>query len=320
MHTNTSAMEVAEKERTPGLSLGEEKNMVTQLLLVNITVFILLYFIKIIYLMEEYGEPAFVRDILSNTIVSATPSTLLSKPWTLLTAMFAHMDFWDIFSNMVWLFVFGTILQQRAGYKQIPVVYVLGSFAGYATYMAAVNLLPGVFPAVTAGTGIMGAHAGVMAMAAGVTFLSPGLRVFPQLWRGGVPVWIFFGIFLLLHLASVSVGDGSISHLAFMTGGAIAGALLAIAFKNGSRFGDKAFDVFYHITHFFDPKKLSGKASTEAATFPEPPSRNPVPFVKVGHVPEHRVNEILDKINDQGMESLSPEDREILIRASREDE
>ncbi len=229
--------------------------MVTQLLLVNITVFILLYFIKIIFFMEGYQEPHFVRDILSNTFVSANPSILLTKPWTLLTAMFAHMDFWDIFSNMVWLFVFGTILQQRAGYKQIPVVYVVGSFAGYATYIAALNLLPGVFPPVTPTSGIMGAHAGVMALAAGVTFLSPGLRVFPQLWRGGVPVWIFFGIFLLLHLASVSVGDGSIANLAYMAGGAIAGALLAIAFKNGSHFGDRIFDVFYNIAHIFDPKK-----------------------------------------------------------------
>ncbi|WP_423737043.1 rhomboid family intramembrane serine protease [Chitinophaga caseinilytica] len=314
-------MEVAEKERTPGLSLGEEKNMVTQLLLVNITVFILLYFIKIIFFMEGYQEPHFVRDIMTNTMVSASPGTLLVKPWTLLTAMFAHLEFWDIFSNMVWLFVFGTILQQRAGYKQIPVVYVLGSFAGYATYMAAVNLLPGVFPPVTAGSGIMGAHAGVMAMAAGITFLSPGLRVFPQLWRGGVPVWIFFGIFLVVHIASVSLGDGSMTNLAYMAGGAIAGAVIALALRNGSRFGDRSFDLFYNITHIFDPKKKLSRKAEESATFPEPPSRTtPLPYVKVGQVPEHRINEILDKINDQGMESLSPEDREILIRASRDEE
>ncbi|WP_341841992.1 DUF6576 domain-containing protein [Chitinophaga caseinilytica] len=65
---------------------------------------------------------------------------------------------------------------------------------------------------------------------------------------------------------------------------------------------------------------MSRKAE-ESATFPEPPSRTtPLPYVKVGQVPEHRINEILDKINDQGMESLSPEDREILIRASRDEE
>lgn len=314
-------MEVAEKERTPGLSLGEEKNMVTQLLLVNITVFILLYFIKIIYLMEEYGEPAFVRDILSNTIVSSSPETLLSRPWTLLLAMFAHMEFWDIFSNMVWLFVFGTILQQHAGHKQIPIIYIFGSLAGYATYLAAANFLPGVFPALSASPGIMGAHAGVMALAAGVTFLAPGLRVYPQLWRGGVPVWIFFSIFLLVHTASVAAGDGSISHVIYMSGGAIAGALLSVSMRNGGAFGDKIFDFFYTIGHIFDPKKKLSRKPDEAATFPEPPSRNtPLPFIKVGHVPEHRVNEILDKINDKGMESLSPEDREILIRASRDEE
>ncbi len=314
-------MEVAEKERTPGLSLGEEKNMVTQLLLINTTVFILLYFIKIIYLMEEYGEPAFVRDILSNTIVSASPGTVLSKPWTLLTAMFAHMDFWDIFSNMVWMFVFGSVLQQQAGYKQIPVTYVLGSFAGYITYIAAMNLLPGVLPPVTAGGGIMGAHAGVMAMATGITFMSPGLRVFPQLWRGGVPIWIFFGIFLILHAASVLLGEGSLSNLVYMVGGAVTGALLSVAFKNGPSFADSIFDFFYNVTHVFHPKKKLSRKDEETATFPEPPNRStPLPFVKIGHVPEHRINEILDKINDKGMESLSPEDREILIRASREEE
>lgn len=313
-------MEVAEKERSRGLSLGEEKNMVTQLLLVNITVFILLYFIKIIFFMEGYKEAHFVRDILANTAVPADPAALLSRPWTLVTAMFAHIDFWDIFSNMVWLFVFGTILQQRAGYKQIPVVYAIGSLAGYSAYLVAVNFLPGVFPAVGEHAGIMGAHAGVMALAAGITFLAPGLRVFPQLWRGGVPVWIFFGIFLLLHVASVSVGDGSVYHLAYMTGGAIAGALIAIALRNGSQFGDRIFDFVYRITHIFDPKKKKARLMEGAATFPEPPARNnPLPYIKVGHVPEHRLNEILDKINDQGIDSLSPEDREILIRASRDE-
>ncbi|MBO9152775.1 rhomboid family intramembrane serine protease [Chitinophaga sp. GCM10012297] len=315
-------MEVAEKERMPRLSLGEERNMVTQLLLLNVTVYILLYFIKIIYQLENFSVADFDNDILRNTVVSAQPMTLLTKPWTLLTAMFTHTGFWDIFSNMVWLFCFGTLLQQASGFRVIVPLYVFGSLCGYTFYIAGMQFVPSLQPLAAAGAGVMGAGAGVTALAIGVTTLAPGNRVFPLLLRGGIPVWIITLIYIALYLTSVFTGNGSGATLLYLAGGAFMGFLFMNRYKKGHNWSARFNAVFFNVSHVFHSKK-DKDALREELMEADKPSRktaNPAPFVKVGHIPEHKINELLDKISEQGMQSLSPEEKETLLRASREQE
>ncbi len=74
--------------------------------------------------MENLTIADFDRDILRNAVVSAQPMTLLTKPWTLILAMFTHVAFWDVFSNMVWLYCFGSLLQQFSGVRLVIPLYV----------------------------------------------------------------------------------------------------------------------------------------------------------------------------------------------------
>jgi membrane associated rhomboid family serine protease len=317
-------MQVAEKERMPRLSLGEERNMVTQLLLLNTTIFILLFFIKIIYQMETKDVPgqafnpalaAFERDILVNTRFPADPMLLLTKPWTLLTAMFAHTGFWDIFSNMVWLFCFGTLLQNISGFRLIVPLYIFGSLCGMAFYMAGMNLVPALRPSV-AGSGIMGAGAGVMAIAIGLTTLAPRNRVFPLLMRGGIPVWVLTLVFTALHVTAI-VSEGSYASTGlFLLGGAFMGFMFIAQYKKGRNWGTPVNKVIFGAGHIFHPKEQK-EILKEEYLEPEKPSAT-VPFLKVGSVPEHKVNELLDKINAEGIQSLTPEEKETLLRASKE--
>lgn len=315
-------MQLTEKERMPRLSLGEEKNMVTQLLILNITVFILLYFIRIIYQMEDYGVPAFNRDVLSNTHVSADPMLLLQKPWTIITAQFAHIQFWDIFSNGVWLFCFGSLLQNISGHRLVVPLYIFGSLTGFAFYITGMNLVPAFKPLV-AGSGIMGAGAGVMALAVGVTVLAPNNRVFPLLMKGGMPVWIITLIYLALNGLAIFSSTGiSYTSLLYTLGGAFMGYMFIAQFKRGYNWGNGINNLFFAISHLFHPKSIreARKAETPAPGAPFRARTSPAPFTKVGapSVSEQKVNEILDKINAEGMESLTPEEKETLLRASKE--
>lgn len=314
-------MHVAEKERLPRLSLGEEKNMVTQLLVLNITVYILLYFIKIIYQMEDYGVPAFNRDILGNTRVPADPMLLLQKPWTLITAPFAHLEFWDIFSSGIWLFCFGILLQNISGHRLVVPLYIFGSLTGFAFYLAGMNLVPALQP-LAAGNGIMGAGAGVMALAVGVTVLAPGNRVFPLLMKGGLPVWVITLIYLALNAVAVFSSGASYAYLFFLAGGALMGYLFMASFKKGRNWGNGLNNLFFHISHVFHPKsgREAEKKESASASTAFRAGASPAPFIKVGGptVSEQKVNEILDKINEAGMQSLTAEEKETLLRASKE--
>ncbi|WP_343700391.1 rhomboid family intramembrane serine protease [Chitinophaga sp.] len=307
-------MQVAEKERMPRLSLGEERNMVTQLLLLNITVFILLFFIKIIYQMENTGLAAFERDILTNTRFPADPMVLLTKPWTPLTAMFAHTGFWDVFSNMVWLFCFGTLLQQTGGFRLIVPLYILGSLCGMAFYLAGMNLAPVLQPSV-AGGHVIGAGAGVMAIAIGLTTLAPRNRVFPLLLRGGIPVWVITLIFLALHAADIYNSGSYAATGLFLLGGAFMGFMFIAQYKKGRNWGAPVNKVIFSAGHIFHPKEQKEILREE---YLEPSRPSATPYQKIGTVPEHKLNELLDKISAQGMHSLSPEERDTLLRASRE--
>ena len=80
--------------------------------------------------------------------------------------------------------------------------------------------------------------------------------------------------------------------------------------------------LFFNISHVFH-SRASKESLHEELLESDKQARKaagPVPYVKVGHIPEHKVNELLDKISEQGMQSLSPEEKETLLRASREQE
>ena len=310
-------MQVAEKERLPRLSLGEEKNMVTQLLLLNITVFILLQFTRVIYMMEGFGPASFDQDILNNTMLPAAPAQLLNKPWTLLLAMFAHINIWDIFSNMIWLFCFGTLMQHISGPPPIVPLYLFGSLTGMVFYITGMNLIPELKPLAPSAS-IMGAGAGVMALAAGVTTMAPKARVFPLLLKGGIPVWIITLIFLILHGTAIFTAAGSHANILYLTGGAFTGYLFISRFKRGHNWGGGLNRLLFNISHVFHPKAAKQATAVEVEEQKSGFRNNPHPFTRVGSVPEHKLNELLDKISEQGMNALSPEEKETLLRASRE--
>ena len=53
----------------------------------------------------------FTEDVLPLAVLSSDLSTLASKPWTVLTAMFTHIGFWMTLANILWLWIFGYIMQ-----------------------------------------------------------------------------------------------------------------------------------------------------------------------------------------------------------------
>ena len=52
------------------------------------------------------------------------PADVLSRPWTPVTYMFLHGDFWHILFNMVVLFFFGPRLEATLGSRKFPFLYL----------------------------------------------------------------------------------------------------------------------------------------------------------------------------------------------------
>jgi membrane associated rhomboid family serine protease len=297
------------------LSLAQANNALILLIAINMIIFVILAFLKaVFYLRFESGAEAlhFYNDnVLSLFALPADVNKIGSHPWTILTHMFTHDSVWHLLGNMLWLWVFGYIFLDLTGNRKIIPVYLYGAFVGALAFVLAYNFLPGLrssLPVVKA----LGASAGVMAIAAAVTTISPAYRIFPMLF-GGIPVWVLMVIYLIIDLASIPLSNpgGHIAHLA----GALTGFLFIYFFRKGYDWSEWMNNFFDWVSNLFNPEKPKKGKNIKQELFYKTDKQ---PYRKTPNITEQRVNDILDKISQKGYNSLSEEEKDILKRASQE--
>ncbi|MEC5147674.1 rhomboid family intramembrane serine protease [Chitinophaga sp. 212800010-3] len=307
-------MHALEKEKLPRLSLGEGRNMVTQLLIINLTIYVFLLFTQVIYQMEGVGVPRFHQDIMSWLRLPADARTLLFRPWTLITSLFTHISFWQVFTNMIWLWCFGTFMQHLAGHQRILPLYLFGGICGNLLYVAVMQAIP-AFRALAGSEYALGATGSVMAIAVGVTTIAPRYRIFPLL-AGGISLWIVALIYIALSAGTlISTSSYGYTYISILAGGALAGWLYMYQWKKGRDWGAGLNRLLFKLTHVFHPAAEQVNPDDIRSALVNETDQQP--FRRIGKVPEQRLNEILDKINENGLSSLTQEEKETLLRASK---
>lgn len=89
----------------------------------------------------------------------ATFRELLYQPWSLITYLFSELNFMRILGNMIWLWVFATVIEDLRGSNRILPIYLTGGVVG-GLFMMLFNQFK---PAITMShyTGSLGALAAV---------------------------------------------------------------------------------------------------------------------------------------------------------------
>ena len=308
-------MSYHEQQYKRRLSLAQANNALILLIAINMIIFVILAFLfAVFHLRYENAAAAkefYESNILSQFALPADPGRIAARPWTILTHMFTHDSVWHLLGNMLWLWVFGYIFLDLTGNRKIIPLYIYGALAGALAFVLAYNFLPGLkqsLPFIKA----VGASAGVMAIAAGVTTISPGYRIFPMLF-GGIPVWVLMAIYLIIDLAGIPLSNpgGHIAHLA----GALTGFLFIYFFRKGYDWSEWMNNFFDWVNNLFNPEKPKKGKNIRQELFYKSDKQ---PYHKTPNITEQRVNEILDKISQKGYHSLTDEEKEILKRASQE--
>jgi len=306
-------MAYRENEYRRHLSFLQVNNNMIMLISVNLVIFVMLIAVKAFYYLQYQNGPEvstnFQHNVVSLFALPADLHMLLRRPWTILTHMFVHVDLWHALGNMLWLWAFGYILQDLTGNKKIFPVYFYGAIGGAIVFILAFNLLPGLRPALPYATAI-GASAGVMAIAAAVTTISPGYRILPML-NGGIPIWIVTVFYLIIDLASIPMDNpgGHIAHLA----GALTGYLFVVSYRRGYDWGAWINNFFEWVGNLFNPDRpVKGRTIKEELFY----KSNTRPYKKTPNITEQRIDEILDKISQKGYHALSDEEIDLLKRAS----
>jgi membrane associated rhomboid family serine protease len=144
------------------------------------------------------------HDIMNR--LGLAPFLFSDRPWTILTALFIHVDFWHIFGNMVTLFFFGTFLVRLIGSNWFLLLYFVGGIAGNALYLGLGDRL----------IAVVGASGAIYAVAGALVVMMPRLPV-RLYFLIPLPLWavvlIFFvgwsfipGVAWQAHIGGLAVG------------------------------------------------------------------------------------------------------------------
>ena len=173
--------------------------------------------------------------------------------WTIFTyGLFNFPNgFMELFSNMLWLYAFGSVIQMVAGPKQVIPLFIYCILAGAVFY------IPGQLIPVTIGkmpVYMMGPRAGIMGLAAAAVTLTPGYRFYlgPTF---SIPLLAVVGVYTLLMILASGF---SLPVITMIAGGALAGYAYARLYKSGSRPGDWMYRLTRDIANLVTPKENTG--------------------------------------------------------------
>lgn len=293
--------------------LGQDNNALVLLFAVNALVFVLINFVKIIYYLSDIPIEFFYRQILDWFTLPAQMDALASKPWTIFVYMFTHHSIWHLISTCLWLWCFGYILQDLTGNNKLIPIYLYGGLIGGVVFLLANNLVPVLERNIAGTEPLLGAGAAVMAIAVATTTLAPDYRIFPLI-GGGIPLWVLTAIFVAIDFATLSSANAGIAggHLA---GGAI-GYFYIRQLRRGKDWGAWMNNLVDWFNDLFNPDKKHKKTSPKDRLHYNAGKK---PYEKISNVTQQKLDAILDKINQQGYQFLTDEEKEFLKKASREE-
>lgn len=241
----------------------------------------------IIFLLQEFfalTNPAFPYYL--SRLFGLVPMAFFGGAvWQIVTYMFLHGGFWHILFNMFVLWMFGSALENAWGSREFLKYYFITGIGGGLCY-ALFNVGSGI-PAI-------GASGAIYGLLAAYAMLYPNNIIY--LWMV-IPVKAkWFAIILgTIELYFSLRGGGGIAHLAHL--------------------GGMAVGVLYLWRERLFPALFASTTSSERRARREMIAR----WKEVEELDSLRreVDELLDKINRHGLDSLTPAERKRLDKASK---
>ncbi len=278
-------------------------NILHKIIYMNLGLFLTVQIVRIILFLSNSYD--LFGNFLNYLAIPSNLDVLATRPWTLITYMFLHVDFIHILVNLLWLFWFGTVFIQDLGLKKLLSTYLLGGLAGGILYVIFYNIFP-VFSQVKASSVALGASASVMAVVVAAATYRPDRRMHLILIGPVKIIYIALVMFILTSMVDFSVNTGGkIAHI----GGAIMGFLIAYYFKQGkdiTRGFERMMDL---IASWFKPGKQKMKVTHKRPS-------NDIEYNVQKANEQKEIDKILDKISKAGYDSLSAREKELLFKMS----
>jgi membrane associated rhomboid family serine protease len=221
--------------------IGSDNNALIALLSINLVVYALIGFLKVVYYLNSVPLEQFYTQIMQPSILPISFFELFHQPWTLLTYYWVHDGFWVLLTNMKWLTAIGVLLQEQNANKHIFPIYFYAGINAVIAYLFMGATLP-----------IMGAQVGVMALAMAVVGFAPQYRLLKNV-GGGIPVWILTLVYLIIQ--AFSIQPASFALIASYLVAASTGTLYVMLLSKGTDIGKWMHQLLHLLNNSLAPKK-----------------------------------------------------------------
>lgn len=290
-------------------------NMVSKLIIINAIVFVVLILVKIGIMFTGPGYPELIQKFTRYLAIHEDMIWNLKHPWVFVTHAFVHFGFFHILWNMLLLLWFGRIVGDLLGDHRILPIYTLGALAGIVFFwISAAYIFPGYQIA-------YGASAAVMAIIVAAGFTSPDY-IMHLILIGPVRIKYIVLVLLILDLLAISNMDNTGGHIAHI-GGAIMGGLFVFLLRNDVDLGEPINRFYATIGGWFTPseRSVSREKSPLTVSFKAKEKKS-----RAGRRTDDswdvqsssdRLDEILEKIKEKGINSLTSEERKFLEEQSK---
>lgn len=283
---------------------GLKDNAVLKLIIFTASAYMMLALSWAVIMIVYVGNGEVFNTYFLSNISLTSVHQFSTHWWTVLTYGWFQQpnSFMELLSSMLWLYCFGSVVQMLVGGRQIAPLFTYALIAGGLFYMLA-QLLPGkagmVMPA------FLGARAGIMAMAIAAITLTPHYR-FYLTETFSVPL---MGVVIVFSALMIYGSGFNIPILALLLAGGAAGFAYVRLLKAGYRLGEWPYKLIDKLESTVTPSeqpKVKRKGNTISMYQPRK------------GISQYTIDDILDKINQKGYNSLSREEKDILLRAGKE--
>lgn len=282
-----------------------EKNNLFKLICLCFVGFVTILFVKVAVVIIETIPLYEVTNYYNTRIVPLfaikSGVDLIKNPWTILTFMFAAPTFIKLATSMLWLYLFGNVIQTLVGRKEIYPLFLISNIIGGLVYIAVYSGFMN-----NAGFGFfLGADAAILGFGVAAITISPDNKLYlTENLR--IPMWILVILYAVLNIY-ISYSNHDFAALALLGSGAIVGLLYAIALKSGYKIGTNIYNFISKNLGSKKQKLDSFESSISKARIERSQENND----------EDEINQILDKINKFGMDKLTSKEKETLVNASK---
>ena len=275
-----------------------QKNVLSRLILINATIWIICLFISIFTWLFNISDISFVTKLFA---VPSDLSALADKPWSVFTYMFLQEEFWHLFFNMLMLYYGGKIFLQYLSQKQLLLTYIIGGLFGAMFFILSFNAFP-VFENMKGHAFALGSSASVLSILIAAATYRPDYTLNLFLLGQVKMKWVAI-VFVIIDFLSITKGNsgGHIAHL----GGALWGFLYASMIKND-------FDIY----KIFKKRAKIRVKTVNSDNYQKRPKTDEQ-YNAERALEQEEIDRILEKIAKNGYSSLSDKEKEFLFRQSK---